>query len=508
MMHCGLLGQKLSHSYSPAIHSMLGDYEYKLYETEPENVETFLRKGDFDALNVTIPYKKCAAAICDELSETARAIGSVNTIVRRADGTLYGDNTDVYGFEELLRRAVFSPRAKKVLVLGSGGASAAVVYALEKQQAREIVVVSRDGKDNYSNLSRHTDAELIVNTTPVGMYPHNGEAVIDLLRFPHCRAVVDLIYNPVRTELLLQAEKLGIPCANGMVMLAAQAIRASEIFTGKKAASGALEHAIDLVKSKTMNIVLIGMPGCGKSAVAEALGKALGREVLDTDAYIEEHTGYTPEQIITMQGESVFRTHESEAVRELGSAFGAIVATGGGAVLHEENYAPLHQNGVIFWLRRDLDKLEREGDPMKILVINGPNLNLLGVREPELYGRRDFAALEAYIRASCRELGAECELFQSNHEGAIVDAIQSALGRMDGIVINPAAYTHTSVAILDALKAVALPAVEVHLTDIQERESFRHVSYAGMACEKTFAGLGFEGYRRAVEYLVNRGKTT
>lgn len=364
MMHCGLLGQKLSHSYSPAIHSMLGDYEYKLYETEPENVETVLRKGDFDALNVTIPYKKCAAAICDELSETARAIGSVNTIVRRADGTLYGDNTDVYGFEELLRRAVFSPRAKKVLVLGSGGASAAVVYALEKQQAREIVVVSRDGKDNYSNLSRHTDAELIVNTTPVGMYPHNGEAVIDLLRFPHCRAVVDLIYNPVRTELLLQAEKLGIPCANGMVMLAAQAIRASEIFTGKKAASGALEHAIDLVKSKTMNIVLIGMPGCGKSAVAEALGKALGREVLDTDAYIEEHTGYTPEQIITMQGESVFRTHESEAVRELGSAFGAIVATGGGAVLHEENYAPLHQNGVIFWLRRDLDKLERDGRPL------------------------------------------------------------------------------------------------------------------------------------------------
>ncbi len=201
-----------------------------------------------------------------------------------------------------------------------------------------------------------------MNTTPVGMYPHNGEAVIDLLRFPHCRAVVDLIYNPVRTELLLQAEKLGIPCANGMVMLAAQAIRASEIFTGKKAASGALEHAIDLVKSK--NIVLIGMPGCGKSAVAEALGKALGREVLDTDAYIEEHTGYTPEQIITMQGESVFRTHESEAVRELGSAFGAIVATGGGAVLHEENYAPLHQNGVIFWLRRDLDKLERDGRPL------------------------------------------------------------------------------------------------------------------------------------------------
>ena len=364
MLRCGLLGEKLGHSYSPEIHKMLAGYEYRLYERRAEELEGFIRCGEWDGLNVTMPYKKAVIPFCDELGERARLSGSVNTLVRRADGSIYGDNTDMFGFESLLHVNGIDPAGTKALVLGSGGASAAVVYALEKQQAREIVVVSRDGKDNYSNLSHHTDAELIVNTTPVGMYPHNGEAVIDLLRFPHCRAVVDLIYNPVRTELLLQAEKLGIPYANGMVMLAAQAIRASEIFTGKKAADGALEHAIDLVKSKTMNIVLIGMPGCGKSAVAEALGKALGREVLDTDAYIEEHTGYTPEQIITMQGESAFRTHESEAVRELGSAFGAIVATGGGAVLHEENYAPLHQNGVIFWLRRDLDKLERDGRPL------------------------------------------------------------------------------------------------------------------------------------------------
>ena len=364
MMHCGLLGQKLSHSYSPAIHSMLGDYEYKLYETEPENVETFLRKGDFDALNVTIPYKKCAAAICDELSETARAIGSVNTIVRRADGTLYGDNTDVYGFEELLRRAVFSPRAKKVLVLGSGGASAAVVYALEKQQAREIVVVSRDGKDNYSNLSRHTDAELIVNTTPVGMYPHNGEAVIDLLRFPHCRAVVDLIYNPVRTELLLQAEKLGIPCANGMVMLAAQAIRASEIFTGKKAASGALEHAIDLVKSKTMNIVLIGMPGCGKTTVGASLAKILSRPLKDADAELEQAVGRKITEILPTDGEASFRRLESETLLDLGKQSGLVIATGGGCVTIPNNYEKLHRNGTIVWLKRDLDLLPTDGRPL------------------------------------------------------------------------------------------------------------------------------------------------
>ena len=363
MMRCGLLGEKLGHSYSPAIHAQLADYAYGLYEVAPEDLPAFLTGGDFDALNVTIPYKKAVIPYCAELSPIAQKLGSVNVLVRRADGTLYGDNADAFGFEYLVRHSGIDVAGQKALVLGNGGASATIQAVLE-QLGAHVTVISRHGPDNYENLDRHADAHVIVNTTPVGMYPHNGEAVIDLLRFPHCRAVVDLIYNPVRTELLLQAEKLGIPCANGMVMLAAQAIRASEIFTGKKAASGALEHAIDLVKSKTMNIVLIGMPGCGKSAVAEALGKALGREVLDTDAYIEEHTGYTPEQIITMQGESVFRTHESEAVRELGSAFGAIVATGGGAVLHEENYAPLHQNGVIFWLRRDLDKLERDGRPL------------------------------------------------------------------------------------------------------------------------------------------------
>ena len=363
-MEYGLIGERLGHSYSAEIHRAFGAYDYELVSLPPEKLEAFIRGREYRGLNVTIPYKQAVMPFCDEISGTARKIGSVNTIVRRPDGSLYGDNTDYAGFAAMAARADISFDGKKVAVLGSGGTSLTARAVAAGAGAAEIVTVSRKGDVTYDDLSKAADSDIVVNTTPVGMYPHNGEVVIDLLRFPHCRAVVDLIYNPVRTELLLQAEKLGIPCANGMVMLAAQAIRASEIFTGKKAASGALEHAIDLVKSKTMNIVLIGMPGCGKSAVAEALGKALGREVLDTDAYIEEHTGYTPEQIITMQGESVFRTHESEAVRELGSAFGAIVATGGGAVLHEENYAPLHQNGVIFWLRRDLDKLERDGRPL------------------------------------------------------------------------------------------------------------------------------------------------
>lgn len=386
-LRCGLLGRHISSGYSPAIHASLGNYAYRLYEVEPDNVESFLHGGEFDALNVTIPYKKTAAALCDELSETARAVGSVNTILRRADGTLYGDNTDVYGFEETLRRAMFSPRAKKVLVLGDGGASAAVVYALQKQSPREIVVISRNGENNYTNLSLHADAEMIVNATPVGMYPHNGEAAVDLVRFPNCRAVVDLVYNPMRTALLLQAEERGIPYADGLTMLCAQAVRSSELFTGKPAAEGAVEHAVDLIKRKMLNIVLVGMPGCGKTVVAEALGKALGRDVLDTDAYIAEQTGLASEEIITAQGEGAFRVLEEEAVRALGGTFGAVIAVGSGAVLREDNYAPLHQNGVIFWLRRDLDKLARGGCPLS----RPQNLNAMyGMREKRYLRFADY----------------------------------------------------------------------------------------------------------------------
>ena len=363
MLRCGLLGEKLGHSYSPEIHKMLAGYEYRLYERRAEELESFIKGGEWDGLNVTIPYKKAVLPFCDELGERARLSGSVNTLVRRADGSIYGDNTDMFGFESLLRVNGIDPAGMKALVLGNGGACASVRAVLDSLGAR-TVVISRRGEDNYNNLERHRDAGIIVNTTPLGMYPKNGAQAVDLTMFPNCRAVLDIVYNPARTALLLQAEELGIKHAGGLHMLVAQAKRSSELFTGARIDDNEIGRIERALMHRMMNIVLVGMPGCGKSAVAEALGKALGREVLDTDAYIEEHTDYTPEQIITMQGESAFRTHESEAVRELGSAFGAIVATGGGAVLHEENYAPLHQNGVIFWLRRDLDKLERDGRPL------------------------------------------------------------------------------------------------------------------------------------------------
>ncbi len=387
MLRCGLLGQKLGHSYSPAIHSLLGDYEYKLYEVQPENVEAFLRSDAFDALNVTIPYKKTAAALCDELSDTAASIGSANTLVRRADGTLFGDNTDVYGFEEMLRRADISAEGKKVLVLGSGGASAAVTYALRGQKARDVVIISRTGEDNYTNLSRHKDAELIVNATPIGMYPDCGKTLLDLRDFPECGAVVDIIYNPVRTALLLQAEELGLRTAGGLTMLAAQAVRSSERFTGSSIPDDAIDKAVRYVRSQTMNIVLVGMPGCGKTSVSETLGKLLSRRVTDTDAQITLDTGETPEQIILSRGESAFRATETEAVRKLGGKFGTIIATGGGVPLREENYAPLHQNGIIFWLQRDLNKLAREGRP---LSRTADMEALYKVREPRYRHFSDF----------------------------------------------------------------------------------------------------------------------
>ena len=362
-MRCGLLGRKLGHSYSPMLHALLGDYEYLLYEREPEQVGDFLLHGDWDALNVTIPYKKTVVPYMSELSEAAAALQSVNTILRRADGSLYGDNTDVYGFSYMLRRSGARPDGKKALVLGSGGASVTVCQVL-RQLGAQVVVVSRSGEDNYENLSRHRDARLIVNATPVGMYPQNGSAPLSLRGFPACESVLDLIYNPDRTALLLEAEKLGIPHANGLSMLAAQAKRGSELFTGRTLDDGEIERAISALQRSLQNIVLIGMPGCGKSTVARRLSEALNRPVYETDRMIEERAGMSIPKIFETQGEDAFRALETEVLRDVGKLSGAILSTGGGCVTRAENYAPLHQNGRIVWLRRPLAALPTEGRPL------------------------------------------------------------------------------------------------------------------------------------------------
>ena len=365
-MKCGLLGARLGHSYSQQIHGMLADYEYRNYEKSAEELDAFLRGGDWDGLNVTMPYKKAVIPYCTQLSERARRIGAVNTLVRLPDGGLYGENTDAYGFEKLIRRNGVEIAGRKCLVLGSGGASVMACAVLQDLGAGSVTVISRGGVDNYGNLERHADAAVIVNTTPVGMFPHNGEAAVDLTAFPACEAVLDVVYNPARTALLLQAERRGIRCAGGLYMLVGQAKRSAELFTGRPIDDGEIDRIEALLRREMLNIVLVGMPGCGKSTLAAALGEALGRPVVEADALIAEAAGCSIPEIFAREGEEGFRRRESEVLREQGKRSGIVLSTGGGCVTREENYGPLHQNGTIVWLRRDLAALPKEGRPISL----------------------------------------------------------------------------------------------------------------------------------------------
>lgn len=363
-MRCGLLGKTLGHSYSPQIHAQLGDYSYELFEKQPEELENFLRHGAFDALNVTIPYKKAVLPYCAVLSDAVKAIGSANTLVRQPDGTLFADNTDAFGFSCIADECGVDIAGKKALVFGSGGASVTAQYVLKERGAREVLVISRSGEHNYENLAEHADAEILVNTTPLGMYPNNGASPVDLTRFPRCEAVLDVVYNPVRTALLLQAEALGIPHAGGLLMLVAQAKRASELFTGSAIADARIGEIYRTLAVQMQNIVLVGMPGCGKSSIGTLLAEKLDRPFLDADAEIEQAAGMPIPEFFKLYGEAAFRDLESRVLSSLGKRSGAVIATGGGAVLREENYAALHQNSTIVWLTRDLARLPIDGRPV------------------------------------------------------------------------------------------------------------------------------------------------
>ena len=389
MLKCGLLGEKLGHSYSPQIHSMLADYEYKLFEKSPEELEDFLKSGEFDGLNVTIPYKKSVMPYCAELSPTAAQIGSVNTIVRRSDGSLYGDNTDAFGFENLIVHNGIEVKGKKALVLGTGGASVTAQAVLKNLGASEVVVISRNGEDNYENIAKHADAEIIANTTPVGMYPNNGKAAVDLTQFPKLSGVLDVVYNPARTALLLQAEKLCIPCAGGLYMLVSQAKRSCELFTGKSIPDSEIDRIERVLSHQMQNIVIIGMPGSGKTAVSTMLAERLGRKIFDTDTIVSEKAGMTIPEIFAAQGEAGFRKLETEATAEVGKLSGNIISTGGGVVTVADNYELLHQNGVIVWIERDTNKLARDGRPISL----SSDLNELYAARLPLYER--FADIKA-----------------------------------------------------------------------------------------------------------------
>ena len=394
-MGCGLLGRKLGHSYSPQIHGCLGDYRYDLFEIEPEQLDDFLHNGDFHGLNVTIPYKKSVIPYCDTLSPVAQALGAVNTIVRRADGTLIGHNTDCFGFSSMLKRSGLDVNGKKVLVLGSGGASNTAVAVL-KNSGANVIVISRKGENNYENLSLHKDASVIVNATPVGMYPNVGESPVNLALFPRLEGVLDLIYNPAKTKILLDAEERGLVTVNGLWMLVAQAKESSEWFTGKGLADSIISEIHRDLRVRMENIVLIGMPGCGKSTIGKLVAEKLNRKFVDADTEIEQLAGMTIPEIFATQGEAAFRALETQVLAQLGSQSSLVIATGGGCVTRPENYRHLHQNGRIIWIKRDISDLPTNGRP---LSASGMLDEMYRIRKP-LYSR--FADCEIQNTSTCQ----------------------------------------------------------------------------------------------------------
>lgn len=363
-MEFGLLGEHLGHSFSPAIHRQLGSYDYQLVELSPDQVGPFLQEGNFRGLNVTIPYKKTVMTYCRELSPAAERIGSVNTIVRKADGSLYGDNTDYDGFRYLLQSAGAQVRGKKVLVLGSGGASLTVRAVLADLHAGDVVTISRSGPDHYGNLDRHRDADYIVNTTPVGMYPNTGISPVDLDQFPHCQGVFDLIYNPAKTQLLLDGERRGMLWANGLGMLVAQARAAAERFLGTKIPEERVSEITADMEKRTRNLLLIGMPGCGKTTIGQELARRLNRPLEDVDQRIVETAGRPIPEIFAQEGEEGFRIREHRALCEVSKESGRVIACGGGIVTRKENWDPMRQNSTVIYLRRDLSLLPTSGRPM------------------------------------------------------------------------------------------------------------------------------------------------
>ena len=361
-MKFGLLGRKLGHSYSPMIFDLMGGYTYLLHEREPDGIEDLLRNEPFDGLNVTIPYKKDVIPFLDEVDELARRLGSVNTVVKR-NGHLAGHNSDYYGFTSMVHRSGIGVAGKKVLVLGSGGASVTVVAVLQDMGA-QVVIISRSGENNYGNLHLHSDARVIVNTTPVGMYPNTGKAPLNLTKFPMLEGVLDLIYNPAKTRLLLDAERLGIPTMNGLWMLVAQAKKSAEWFMDRDLPDSLIADIHRRLRDKMENIALIGMAGCGKSTIGKLLAEQTGKQFVDADEEIVKLAGKSIPEIFAQDGEEAFRACETQVLGELGKKSGLVIATGGGCVTKDRNYPLLHQNSRILWLKRDAALLPTDGRPL------------------------------------------------------------------------------------------------------------------------------------------------
>ena len=364
-MEYGCIGKRLVHSFSKEIHSYLFDYDYELCELSESELPGFFKNRDFRAINVTIPYKQAVIPFLDEIDAAAEKIGAVNTVVNRS-GRLYGYNTDFFGLTSLLKHNGIELSGKKVLIAGGGGTSRTAAAVASALGAREIYRLSRSGETDciaYDEAYRiHSDAGVIINTTPCGMFPNRGSAALDISRFGGLSGVADAVYNPLRSALVVSALERGIPASGGLYMLVAQAVAAAELFTGQTLPEDTCGRVWRKMADKKENVVLVGMPGCGKSTLGKRLADDLGFEFLDTDEEILRDTGKTPAQIISGEGESRFRDAESAVIARLAACQSAVISTGGGAVLREENMRALRENGKIIFVDRPLESLAVTGD--------------------------------------------------------------------------------------------------------------------------------------------------
>ena len=391
----GLIGGKLGHSYSKIIHEQIADYTYELMPLPTEaEARAFMEKRTFASINVTIPYKQLVIPYCDVVDPKAQAIGAVNTIVNR-DGKLYGYNTDYAGFAYLAKAHGVDFAGKTVLILGTGGTHSTVTAVCRDGGAKEILTASRTGKDGallYSEAMHRRDVQIVVNTTPCGMYPNVGQCLIDPKAFPRLEAVLDVIYNPFRTELLLRAEDCGVTAAGGFEMLVAQAVFAAEHFTGKTLDSAAIIPDVSRrLRHELANVSIIGMPGCGKSTVGAALAKRLGKKFVDLDAEIERRTGYTIPDIFAQEGEAAFRRYEADVLADIAKGNSQVIACGGGVIKNPANSRALRQNGPVLWVRRPLERLATGGRP---LSKGGAALKQLEAERTPLYSAASTAVLE------------------------------------------------------------------------------------------------------------------
>lgn len=360
-MKYGLIGEHLGHSYSCEIHGAIADYEYELKELSPDELDGFMRAKDFKAINVTIPYKQAVIPYLDEISDRAKRIGAVNTVVNNG-GSLYGDNTDFAGMSALAKRMKIDFRGRKVLILGTGGTSKTAHAVADSLGAKEIFNVSRhggaDGLISYADaVQKHNDAQIIINTTPVGMYPNSERTPIDISAFSALEGVLDAIYHPLRTNLVMDALERGIPASGGLYMLSAQAVYASAVFLGKELEPELIEKAYNIVKADKQNIVLVGMPSSGKTTIGRIIAERTGKSFLDTDDIIVNEIGMPIAQYFSEHGEAAFRDLESRVLNDASQKGGCVIATGGGAVLRAENVRAMRRNGTVVFLDRAPEKL-------------------------------------------------------------------------------------------------------------------------------------------------------